>query len=108
MNKEKALEISYLQNVFIVYSAITQILVINSERAAMLSPDFKGKMVRTNKQILEDLAKDFIARYKLWLLNKREDPKQTKQSRTELRLLIIKEIQDLLHLLAKFNSMFLM
>jgi len=34
--------------------------LINSERAAMISPDFKGKMVRTNKQLLEDMTNTFI------------------------------------------------
>jgi hypothetical protein len=34
--------------------------VINSERAALISPDFKGKMVRTNKQLLEDITNTFI------------------------------------------------
>jgi len=34
--------------------------LINSERAAMISPDFKGKMIRTNKQLLEDMTSTFI------------------------------------------------
>jgi hypothetical protein len=40
------------------------IIVINSERAAMLSPDFKGKMIRTNKQLLAEITKTFIPRAK--------------------------------------------
>jgi len=36
--------------------------LINSERAAMVSPDFKGKMIRTNKQLLEDITGSFIER----------------------------------------------
>jgi hypothetical protein len=36
--------------------------LINSERAAMLSPDFKGKMIRTNKQLLAEITKTFIPR----------------------------------------------
>lgn len=32
--------------------------LINSERAAMQSPDFKGKMIRTNKQLLADITKN--------------------------------------------------
>jgi hypothetical protein len=39
--------------------------VINSERAAIeWAPEFRGKMVRTRKQILEDMAKDWIERQK--------------------------------------------
>lgn len=36
--------------------------LVNSERASMISPDFKGKMIRTNKQLLSDITKDFIER----------------------------------------------
>eukprot|EP01119_Soliformovum_irregulare_P000061 TRINITY_DN10051_c0_g2_i1.p1 TRINITY_DN10051_c0_g2~~TRINITY_DN10051_c0_g2_i1.p1 ORF type:complete len:145 (+),score=35.87 TRINITY_DN10051_c0_g2_i1:148-582(+) len=36
--------------------------LINSERAAMLSPDFKGKMIRTNKEILADLSRTYFPR----------------------------------------------
>ena len=40
-------------------------IVINSERAAIeWAPEFRGKMIRTRKQILEDMAQDFIAREK--------------------------------------------
>lgn len=39
-------------------------LVINSERAAMYAPDFKGKMIRTNKTLLEDFTKTFITKAK--------------------------------------------
>ncbi len=39
-------------------------LVINSERAAMLGPDFKGKTMRTCKQLLDDMAKEWIPRAK--------------------------------------------
>jgi len=38
--------------------------MINGERAAMYAPDFRGKMIRTNKTLLEDMAKDFIQRAK--------------------------------------------
>jgi len=34
--------------------------LINAERAAMISPDFKGKMIRTNKQLLDDMTTNFI------------------------------------------------
>lgn len=38
--------------------------LINSERAAMYAPDFKGKMIRTRKMLLETHAKEFIANAK--------------------------------------------
>jgi len=38
--------------------------LINAERAAMHSPEFKGKMIRTNKSILENLAAEFIPKQK--------------------------------------------
>ena len=33
--------------------------LVNAERAAMHSPDFKGKMLRTAKEMLTDIAKEF-------------------------------------------------
>jgi len=38
--------------------------LINSERASMISPDFKGKMIRTNKQLLADLSTTFVEKSK--------------------------------------------
>jgi hypothetical protein len=39
--------------------------LVNSERASLLwAGDFRTKMIRTQKQILEDLAKEFIAKSK--------------------------------------------
>ena len=38
--------------------------LINAERAAMISPDFKGKMTRTAKDLLTNIGKEFIPRAK--------------------------------------------
>jgi len=38
--------------------------LINSERAAMYGPDFKAKMIRTQKQLLEDMSKEYIEKEK--------------------------------------------
>jgi hypothetical protein len=38
--------------------------VVNSERAAMYAPDFKGKVLRTNKTLLEDMTKTFVPKAK--------------------------------------------
>ncbi|PRP73579.1 hypothetical protein PROFUN_02588 [Planoprotostelium fungivorum] len=38
--------------------------VINGERAAMYATDFKTKLIRTNKTLLEEMTKDFIQKSK--------------------------------------------
>ncbi len=39
-------------------------LVINGERGSMHAPDFKGKMMRTRKELLNEITKNFASKGK--------------------------------------------
>ena len=38
--------------------------VINAEKGALHAPDFKGKLIRTRKEMLADITKDYNAKAK--------------------------------------------